>query len=445
MKNRPTLSRREFLKKAAAAGAGFAIPAIVPSSVFGKTAPSNRITMGCIGVGGMGMSNLISFLSHSDVQIVAVCDVEKGSNEYGSYYWGRDLGREPACEKVEKHYAEEKRSGSYKGCAKYEDFRELLARDDIDAVMIATPDHWHIPIAIAAAKAGKDIYCEKPLSLTIREGRILSDTVKRYGRVFQTGSQQRSDWRYRLACELVRNGRIGKIHTIRCGLTKGAALENQKAMPIPAGFNYDMWLGQAPWAPYTQLRCHYNFRYIRDYAGGQLTNMGAHELDIIQWALGTELSGPVEVKGQGEIPKDGLYNVPVTFEVEYTYDNGVKVIADHSGSYILFEGTEGSVYINRSRIETNPANLVDSVIKPDEIHLYESNNHHQNFLDCVKNRRKPIAHAEIGHRSAAVCHLGNIAVLLQRKLKWDPAREQFINDDFANRMLSRPMRNGWHL
>jgi len=413
-------SRREFL--AGAAGAALAVPVIVPSSVFGADAPSNRITIGCIGVGGQGSGNMRSFNGRRESQVVAVCDVDAAH-------------RERACKSVGLDVK-----------SSYRDFRDVLARDDIDAVSIATPDHWHVPTSIAAVRAGKDVYCEKPLTLTIAEGRELADEVKRYGRVFQTGSQQRSGSEFRKACELVVNGRIGKLHTMRVGISGN----NRKCEPtwtpepVPDGFDYDLWLGPAPWAPYHTQRCHYQFRFILDYSGGQMTNWGAHHLDIAQWGNQTDDTGPVEIRGKGEFPKTGLFTTALNAEVEYAYANGVKMFLSRGGG-TRFEGSEGWIYVNRGKLQAEPESLLTSVIGPDEIRLYQSNDHKKNFLDCIKSRKDPICNAEIGHRSSTVCHLGNIAMLLDRPLKWDPAAEQFIGDDEANLMTWRPRRAPYRL
>ena len=430
------ISRRNFLKGAATTIVS--APFIVPSSVLGvtgTTAPSNRLVMGCIGVGGMGTGNMRSFLGYDDVQVVAVCDVDSGHREHAKKI-------------VENHYAERLGKRTYRGCQSYSDFRELLARKDIDAVMIATPDHWHVLISIAAAKAGKDIYCEKPLSSTIAEGRALCETIKRYNRVFQTGTQLRSMRNVRFACELVRNGRIGKLHTIRTFLPPGIAIGLQPIMPVPEGFDYDMWLGPAPWAPYTQKRCHFNFRYISDYAGGPMTDFGAHDNDIAQWGNDTQLTGPVEVEGHGEFPREGLWDTATTFKVYYKYANGVRLICSTdpypSGTGVRFEGDEGWLY-TRSHIDAGPKSLLNSKIGPSEIYLYKSDDHHRNFLDCIRSRKKTIAPAEVGHRSTTICHIGNIAMQLERKLHWDPRKERFVNDGEANRLLSRPMRSPWHI
>ncbi|MHC4741729.1 MAG: Gfo/Idh/MocA family protein, partial [Planctomycetota bacterium] len=331
--------------------------------------------------------------------------------------------------------------------ASYRDFRDLIARDDIDAVSVGTPDHWHVPVSIAAVRSGKDVYCEKPLTLTIAEGRTLADEVKRYGRVFQTGSQQRSSNNFRLGCEYVVNGRVGELKTIRVGIPGN----NRKCeptwtpQPVPKELNYDLWLGPALWEPYHEQRCHYQFRFILDYSGGQVTNWGAHHLDIAQWGAQADDSGPVEIRGKGEFPKTGLFTTSTKVDVEYTYANGMKMYLKTGGGGTRFEGTEGWVYVNRGKLDAEPKSILDSKIGPNEIHLYESNNHKQNFIDCIKNRKDPICNAEVGHRSSTVCHLANIAMLLERSLKWDPEAEVFPGDDEATRMTWRPRRSPWIL
>jgi predicted dehydrogenase len=410
--------------------------------------------MGCIGVGGMGTNDMREFMSYEDVQIVAVCDVVEGSREYGHWYrngWkGNYLGRVPAQKIVEDHYGRKNGTGSYKGCGAYVDFREVLGRDDIDAVTIVTPDHWHAVMAIAAAKAGKHIYCEKPMTLTIAEGRAMVEAVRRYGVVFQTGSHERSNGKVRFACELVRNGRIGKLERIIAPLGPNNR-ENPvgwQPMPVPAGFDYDMWLGPAPWAAYHKDRCLYKFRFIRDYSGGQTTNLGAHSLDMGQWGNGTDDTGPVEVEDMGgRFPREGLFNTATRVDFRARYANGVELIcrtdpAKWTG--VRFEGSEGWVEVGK-RFETHPESLARSVIGPDEIHLYESSNHQRNFLDCIKSRREPAAPVETGHRSATLCHLGNIAMLLGRKLRWDPVKERFLNDEEANRLLDKGRRAPWRI
>jgi len=435
----------------------FADPRRVPSSVLdkaGNVAPSNRITMGFIGVGGMGTNNMRGFMANRDVQVLAVCDVVRGSDQYGHWYkrgWkGPWFGREPARKIVDDHYASRKESGTFKGCSAYLDFRQLLARDDIDAVCITTPDHWHAIPAIMAAKADKDIYCEKPLSLTIAEGRAMVEAVRRSGVVFQTGTQYRSNKRIRFVCELIRNGRIGELKrviTILGPHGKRFYLDTWEPMPVPEWLDYDMWLGPAPWAPYHKDRCLYKFRFFIDYAGGQTTNEGAHQFDVVQWANDTEHTGPVEIEDLGsKFPRDGLFDAVTKIHFRALYANGVELICKPSGTGLWrFEGTEGWIQGSHHEFEFHPESLKELVIGPNEINLYKSSDHKRNFLDCIKTRTETAAPVEIGHRSVTVCHVGNIAMMLKRKLRWDPDKEHFINDNEANRMLSKPMRTPWHL
>ncbi len=416
------MNRRQFLKgSAVAAGAAIALPTIVTSSIFGAAAPSERITIGCIGVGNMGSSDLKAFKGNPNAQVVAVCEVDAQRLAEARRLAGLD---ERSCSR---------------------DFRELLARGDIDAVTVVTPDHWHVPICIAAVRAGKDVYCEKPLTLAILEGRQLVNEVKRHGRVLQTGSQQRSSDNFRKACELVRNGYIGDVKTVIVGLpgNNRTCEPTWQPQPVPEGFDYDFWLGPAEWAPYHKQRCHYEFRFLLDYSGGQVTNWGAHHLDIAQWGLGMDSSGPVEIVGEGEFPQSGLFTTAIKVHFEATYANGTKLICKTGGSNTRFEGTKGWVDVKRGGLKTEPESLATQVIGPQEIHLYDSKNHHQNFLDCVRSRQEPIAGAEVGHRTSTLCHLGNIAMLLKRPLRWDPAKEEFAGDDVANRMRWRPRRAPW--
>lgn len=443
-------TRRTFLKSAAAS---VAVPFVVPASAFGVNAPSNRITMGCIGVGGMGTNNMMGFLANDDVQMLAVCDPETGSNEYNHWYnKGGWLGREPAIERVNKHYANKNRSGTFKGCDGYVDFRQLLARKDIDAVMIATPDHWHSIPAITAARGGKDIYCEKPLTLTVAEGRAIVNAVKRSNVVFQTGTHHRSaDAHLRYVCELVQNGRIGKVKRVTTHLdpnNRTSAANKGDTMPIPKGFDYDMWLGPAPKEPYHRDRTHYTFRFVQDYSGGQTTNLGVHALDIVQWALGTDRSGPVEFEDLGaEFPKDGLFDTVTKINFRARYENGTELICKTGSDRVIakFEGTEGTIEAKYASFKTTPDSLKDSVIAPNEIHLYKSNDHKRNFLDCVKSRAETITPAEVGHRSTSLCLLANIAMSLKTKIKWDPKTEKIIGNAQAQRMLRKPMRAPWRI
>jgi predicted dehydrogenase len=416
------IDRRRFLKQAAGIAAGTIVfPYFFPSSALGKAGsvlPSNRITLGCIGTGGMGRGNMVVFMNELDVRVLAVCDV--------------DL----------RHRERARKTAALSPESSYSDFRNLLARKDIDAVVISTPDHWHVPIAIAAAKAGKDIYCEKPLSLTIAEGRTLCDVVKRYSRVFQTGSQQRSDSRFHFACELARTGCIGELKVIKVGLPGSRTIDPQPVMPVPKGFDYDMWLGPAPFKPYTKARCHGKFRHIFDYSGGKFIDWGTHHLDIVQLALEADHTGPVQIEGQGQFPQDGIYDTAVKYDIDFIYADGTRVNAStaHKGG-IRFEGTEGWVFVNRGVIDAHPRSLLQT----NKIRRYKRQMHYRNFLDCIKLRKDPIAPVEVGHRTATVCHLGNIAMLLARKLCWDPKNEHFINDPAADRMTTRSMRAPWHL
>ncbi len=433
MNQRLHISRRGFLKKAASVtGYVASFPYIVPSSALGKAgsvAPSNRITIGFIGVGGHGRAvNLTNFLGNADAQAIAVCDVDTNN---------RNIARDM----VNKKYGN-------RDCATYNDFRKIIERNDIDAVMISTPDHWHVPISIAAAKAGKDVECEKP-TLTIEEGRVLCKTMKRYNRVFQWSTEDRSVDVYHRMCELVRNGRIGKVHTVRVELPSGPHTPGDPApMPVPKGFDYEMWLGPAPWAPYTKDRIHWNFRWILDYSGGMLTDWGAHLLDGAQWGNDSEHTGPVEVEGKGVFLRDGLYDTAKEYRIEYKYADGVRLIVTSGNPSLRFEGSEGWIgNIGwRGKLQAEPKNILDSVIGPNEIHLYTCRAGEQrNFLDCVKSRKDCYFPPQIGHRCFTVAHIGNISMLLGRKLKWDPDKERFINDEQANRMLSRSMRSPWRL
>lgn len=427
------MNRRRFLKHTGCiAVCGLAFPRFVPSSALSKAgtvAASERITVGFIGTGGHGIEvNLKSFLAQPDARAVAVCDVDpvnlrKARSLVNAKYGNAD-------------------------CVTTQDWREIVARPDIDAVMISTPDHWHVPISIAAAKAGKDVICEKP-TLTIEEGRRLVEAMERYGRVFQWSTEDRAVDVYHRMCELVRNGRIGKVHTIRVELPVGPDTPgNPEPMPVPNGFDYDMWLGPAPWAPYTKDRCHWNFRWIFDYSGGMLTDWGAHLLDGAQWGNDTEHTGPVEVEGRGVFCRGGLYDTAREYHLEYTYADGVKLVVDSGTPSLRFEGTDGWVGNRgwRGKLEASRPAILNSVIGPDEIHLYTCpQGEHRNFLDCVKSRQACYFPPEIGHRCFTIAHIGNVAMLLGRKLNWNPDRERFVNDDEANRMLARAARSPWLL
>jgi predicted dehydrogenase len=451
------INRRKFLKGTSAALGTMSLPHFVPAAALGNAgsiAPANRITMGFIGLGGMGTNNMRAFLTQPDVQVVAVCDVVKASNEYGHWYkkgWkGPWFGREPAKKIVEDHYSRKAESGSYKGCNAYNDFHEIITRADIDAVCITTPDHWHAVPVITASAAGKHIYCEKPLSLTVAEGRAMVEAVRRHNVIFQTGTQRRSSQQFRFICELIRNGRIGRLKRILTTIgpnNKKAPASDWRPMPVPEWLDYNMWLGPAPWAPYHKARCLYTFRFGIDYSGGQTTNLGAHAIDIAQWANGTDNTGPVEVEDLGGVfPKDGLFTTATKVHFRARYSNDVELICKtQSGGPLRFEGTDGWIQMQNGEFTCSPESLKNSVIGPNEIHLYKSDDHHRNFIDCIKAQLETAAPVEVGHRSVTICHLGNIAMTLKRKLNWDPDRESFTNDSHANRMLSRSMRSPWHL
>jgi len=430
---RKQLTRRAFLKASAAA---VSVPYVISSSALGaqgRLPASERIVMGCIGVGGQGTRGMAGgiwapkggFIGREEVQVVAVCDVDVRHRNRA-----RDI--------VNKTYGN-------KDCAVYNDFRDLLARPDIDAVLIATGDRWHPLVSIAAAKAGKDMYCEKPISVTIEEAKAMYKAIRRYGRVFQMGTQQRSSRSFRFACELVRNGYIGEVKSVTVGVGGPVSYRqcNLPAQPVPDYLDYDMWLGPIPFRPY-----HQNFvggwMAYRDCSGGEMTNWGAHHFDTAQWGLGMDDSGPVEI-----IPPDGKdYKV-----LTYRYANGAVMTRDPErlqreagqGNGVMFTGTKGKVAVWRYELRTWPESLMRQKIGPGEIHLHESDNHHADFLRSVRNRSKPGSDIGIGRRSITVCHLGNIAYELGRPLRWDPEAEQFVNDAQANRMLYRHMRSPWHL
>ncbi len=442
-KSAKKISRREFLKKTAiSASTAFSIPYFIPKSLKGATSPSNKITVGCIGVGRMGIGDMKGLMQLDDVQVVAVCDVD---------FWRLNNAKK----QVENHYQAQQKSGRYQGCAAYSDYRELLQREDIDAVSIVTPDHWHALPAIEAALAGKDIFLQKPLTLTIGEGRILSDTVHRYKRILQVGSQQRSDSKFRQAAELVRNNYIGQLKTVKVGFGKDPFTGKHPVTPVPDELDYEQWLGPAQSVPYIEHRIHPQMSYNRpgwlrtsDYCCGMITGWGSHHIDSSHWGMDTEYTGPVEINGWAEYSKDGVWDVHGAFRIEYTYANGVTLIcadSEKNRQGVLFEGSDGWVYVKRGIIDAHPKSLLKTVIPPGGVHLYKSNSHKRNFIDCIRSRSEPIAPVEIGHRSASACILGYIGMLLQRPLQWNPEQETFINDDAANKMLNRPYRSPWYI
>jgi predicted dehydrogenase len=421
----PHPTRRRFLQASAAA---LAAPALLRAA---DAKPNERINVGFIGVGTQGRYHVGGFLGYPDVQVVAVCDVVAER-------------RDDAKKRVEQRYAAAKKSGAYKGCAAYNDFRELLDRKDIDAVVIATPDHWHAIPCVLAAHAKKDVYCEKPLTLAIAQGRKIVDAVKKNRVVFQTGSQQRSEYggKFRRAAELVRNGRIGKVHTVRVGVGGPAVPCDLPGQEVPAGTDWDLWLGPAPKRGYNEVLCpkgvHRHFpawRNYREYANGGLADMGAHHFDIAQWALDMDNSGPVKVEPPAGKATTGL---------KYTYANGVVMF--HGGpSGCTFEGSEGTIYVDRDKLQGKPASILTEKLGEQDVRLYHATDHRRNWLECIRSRKEPICPAEVGHRSATVCHLGNIGYWLRQPLRWGPAQERFLDNEEANKWVDRALREPWKL
>lgn len=420
------LTRRRFLQGAAATVA-------LPAAVLGadaKAPASERINLGFIGMGTMNRGHLGNFLGQKDVQVVAVCDVDT-------------TRREAAKKTVEDRYGEATKSGQYKGCAAYVDFRELLGRKDIDAVVIATPDHWHAIPVIEACQAGKDIYCEKPMSLTIHEAKTMIDAVRKHERVFQTGSQQRSSNEFRLACELVRSGRVGKIKTVNVNVGPPSRPCDLKEEELEKGLDWDRWLGPAPTRPYSSVLSprgvHKHFpdwRQYREYSGGMMTDWGAHHFDIAQWGLGMDESGPVEI-----IPPD---DPKATKGVRYLYANGVELVHGPGGG-VQFIGSDGEITVNRGKLMSSPESIIKEPLGEKDIHLYQSPGHQRDWLNCIRSRKRPLCDVEIGARSVTVCHLGNLAYWNHRKLRWDPKAWQFVGDTEANGWRDRERRDPWQL
>ncbi len=441
-----TTDRRNFIKQSGLATAAVVAAPMIIQSCKDKTAPNDKINLAVIGAGNQGSYDTKAFLEDDRVQVTAICDVNTRSK---GYWFGAEGGREYLKEVVEGYYTE-KTGKTHKGVKIYSDFREVLERKDIDAVLVALPDHWHSIPVIMAAHYKKDIYCQKPLSLTIQEGRDMSNAVRHHNVILQTGSQQRSNFNFRRICELVRNGRIGELHTIRCGLPGGRPDYGRTGLnifpePVPQGFDFDMWLGPAPVATYRPCSTFVNFRWMLDYSGGQLTDWGGHHPDIAQWGMDTQLTGPVKIQNAtSSCDLHPVWNTATDYYFESIYANGLKlIISNKEESGVTFEGTEGSVWANRREHSASDPALLESVIGPDEIQLYKSDNHYRNFIDCVISREDPIAPVEVAHRSITIAHLGNIAMMLKKDLDWDPENEKITNDDFANKMLSRPMRSPW--
>jgi predicted dehydrogenase len=445
------VSRRGFVKAAAAGASAFVAPAIVPSRVLGALAPSHRIQVGAIGVGRISREHdLPGILKHDVARVVAVCDLDS-----------KRLGEGQAL--VEEFYR--KKGERAPGVRAFHDYRELLAKGEVDAVVISTPDHWHAKPAIDAALAGKDVYLQKPASLTVAEGRLMSDVVNRTGRVFQLGTQQRSSEQFRVACELVRNGRIGAVQAVKIGLPVDPAGDEEGEMPVPKGLDYEAWLGSTPFVYYTEKRVHPQKDYSRpgwlrceQFGAGMITGWGVHHVDIAHWGMGTEHSGPVEVEATAEFPKKGLWDVHGPFRVEARYANGATVtLTDALPNGVRFEGTEGWIFVTRGAyaatasdpvakeksaeaLSASDPRILSSAIGPDGVRLARSGDQHGNWLEAIRTRQPPISPAEVGHRSTSACLVSHVAMKLGRKLAWDPLRERFRDDDEANALLSRPQR-----
>jgi len=427
------LSRRRFLQRSAIAGAAIALPQILPSRLFGQNAPSNQITVGIIGTGNIAQGHIETLLGFSDVRIVAVCDVDR-------------FRREAAAEKINVYYGN-------RDCALLGDFRELAARPGVDAIFVCTPDNWHALAAIEAIRNGKDVYVEKPLTLTIAEGRALVNAARKHGRMVQTGTQQRSSKRFHDTAEFIRNGGLGKLERIDILIPANNKYTggSWQPEPVPEGLDWDMWLGPAPWSPFNRQACHYNFRFILDYAAGQTTNWGAHYIDIAQWALGADSSGPVEVEGHGEFPTTGLFTTATKVDFTCRYAGGEKLRCRTrydgvSDGNVRFFGDRGWIDVSRSASTASQPELLREVTaRTGSLKLPSSANHHDNFFGSMRTRSLPISDVEIGHRTTTVCNLGNIAMLLDRTLRWDAVKEEFVDDPMANRMRTRSMRGPWSL
>jgi predicted dehydrogenase len=441
-------SRRRFLKSAAA----LFVPTIIPGAAlgFGRPAPSARIQVGCIGNGSQGSFDMRDFLKQADAQVVAVCDVHR--LHYRDRPWGKGpaLGRQPGRQTVEKHYAAEKASGKFKGCAAYIDYRELCGRPDIDAVLVATPDHWHAMIALEAIRQEKDVYGEKPVTHFFAEGQALYRAVARHKAVFQVGSQQRSDALFRQAVELVRNGHLGPIKRVEVGLAPGYATPKDDATvhAVPEGLDYELWCGPAPALPYMRARHHRWWRGHRAFGGGVLMDWIGHHNDIAHWGLDMDRAGPLSVEAvHWTWPETDIYNTPVDYEIRCEYPGGTElVISSKLENGTKWIGERGWLWVNRGKIKASDKRWLDANFTRGEWKAYVSTGHVRNFLDCVRSRKECIAPVETGHRSITPGHLGYVAQAVGRALRWDAAREEIVGDAAAQAMLMAvPYRKPWQL
>ena len=423
-------SRRNFLKTSAA----LAAPLVVSPHVLGREgapAPNSRVQLACIGVGGQGTGNMNAFLQDERVRVVAVCDVDRGHRE-------RALAK---CGLKPEHG--------------YNDYRELVGRKDIDAVMVGTPDHWHSLITVAAARAGKDIYCEKPLAASIGEGRFVSDLVRKEKRVLQCGTWRRSGVYSRMACEWVRNGYIGDLRKVEIGVPgkfaiRGGVTGLEEPQAVPDGFDYEMWAGTTPEAPYTAARCHFNFRWVEDYAPGYITDWGAHFIDVAHWGMDADATGPVEVSATEVVRREkGIYDAAESFKIRYAYAGGIEMTmfstTDTAAWGTKFIGSEGSVFVENQKLLTDPPELRRKKLEEGDTRLFVSNDHHRNFIDAVLSRGRTAAPVEAAHRAASACQLGAISAALGKPLKFDPKNERFTGDEQANAMVMRKLHGDWQL
>ena len=435
MKTPVVQSRRQFLRSAAALAL---FPAVIPAYALGangRPAPSGRLTTAIIGLGDRGTQHASNLLGMQEAQIIAVCDPYR---QKGDQWKAR----------VEDHYTKASSAGIYKGCTAYQDFREILARPDIDVVFITAPENWHALISMAAMRAGKDVYCEKALSLTVAEGRAVCEAVRRYGRVFQIGTQQRSERGFRFACELVLNGYLGEVNTVKVSVPGGRALPMAAPKPPPPDLNYELWLGPAPWTPYNDLKCTYNWYFMADYCAGWIQSWGVHHVDIALWGAPELKASSLEVEGSATFPTEGLANTSIGWQVTCTPPKGPRLFFtdDSNGQHgVRFIGNKGWVHVVRGGIQAEPESLLTAKLKPSDLHLPVSDHHLLDFFEAVKTRRDPIAPVEGGHAATTLTLISDIATRLQRKLTWDWKSEKFVNDSAANALLSRSMRSPWTL
>ena len=451
------MKRRDFLKNGLITTAGVVgMPTIISSSAFAKYRPNDKINIAQIGFGRIAQSHdLPKTIKHDMCRVVAVADVDMNRAKDGKKW-------------VDGYYAEKTGKENYMDTKVYQDYREMLENESIDAVIISTPDHWHAQPAIEAALKGMDVYLQKPASLTIAEGRAMSDAMNRTGAIFQIGSQQRSWEHFKQGCELVRNGAVGKITNIEIGLGTDPGGSEEPEMPVPSNLDYDLWLGSTPNVYYTEKRVHPKTGYGRpgwlrceQFGAGMITGWGAHHLDIAHWGMGTEHTGPIEIEGTAIFPNSGLWNVHGNYDLHYKYANGVKMhVSSQYPNGVKFIGTEGWLFVSRGSVKVTSSDpgaddssmkaldasdpkILNYDIGPNGIKLYESSEQHLNWLECIRSRRQPIAPAEVAHRSCSACLLGHIAMKIPGKLHWNPNTEQFVNDNEANAMLSRPQRAGY--